>query len=90
MVDEDRPDEVVLPLVLLAQGGTLLLSILHQPLNEVGTALTDHWSDGTVVLSHTITQAIYIECSLDTIGESTVNISNQHTLLQLEMYHTLV
>ena len=50
MVNEDRPDEVVVPLVLLAQGGALLLSILHQALNEVGTALTDHWGDGTVVL----------------------------------------
>ena len=50
MVNEDRPDEVVVPLVLLAQGGALLLSILHQPLNEVGTALADHWGDGTVIL----------------------------------------
>ncbi len=50
MVNEDRPDEVVVPLVLLAQGGALLLGILHQALNEVGTALTDHWGDGTVVL----------------------------------------
>ena len=50
MVNEDRPDEVVLPLVLLAQGGSLLLGILDQALNEVGAALTDNWSDGTVVL----------------------------------------
>jgi len=50
MVNEDGPDEVVVPLVLLAQGGTLLLGILHQALNEVGTALTDHWGDGTVIL----------------------------------------
>ena len=50
MVDEDRPDEVVLPLVLLAQSSSLLLSILDQALNEVGTALTDDWGDGTVIL----------------------------------------
>ncbi len=50
MVDKDRPDEVVVPLELLAQRGALLLSILHQALNEVGTALTDHWGDGTVIL----------------------------------------
>ena len=50
MVDEDGPDEIVLPLVLLAQSSSLLLGILHQALNEVGTALADHWGDGTVVL----------------------------------------
>lgn len=61
MVDEDRPDEVVLPLVFLAQGGTLLLSVLHQPLNEVGTALTDHWSDGTVILLHATNQPISLQ-----------------------------
>ena len=50
MVDEDRPDEVVLPLIFLAQSGSLLLGILDQALNEVGTALTDDWGDGTVIL----------------------------------------
>ena len=50
MVDENGPDEVVLPLVLLAQGGALLLCVLHQALNEIGAALTDYWSDGAVVL----------------------------------------
>ena len=50
MVNEDRPDEVVVPLVLLAQGGALLLGVLHQALNEVGAALADHWGDGTVIL----------------------------------------
>lgn len=50
MVDEDRPDEVALTLVLLAEGGPLLLRILHQPLNEVGAALTDHWCNGCIIL----------------------------------------
>lgn len=52
MVNEDRPDEVALALVLLAEGGSLLLGILHQPLNEVGAALTDHRCDGRIILQH--------------------------------------
>ena len=64
MIDEDGPDEVVLPLVLLAQGGALLLCILHQALNEVGAALTDHWSDGAVILhSDNFTYALYWQAS---------------------------
>ena len=50
MVKEKRPDEVVLALVLLAEGGTLLLCILYQALNEVGAALTNHGCDGSIIL----------------------------------------
>ena len=57
MVDEDGPDEVALALVLLAEGGPLLLRILHQPLNEVGAALADHWGDGCIILHHQNTSA---------------------------------
>ena len=62
MVDEDRPDEVVLPLVLLVQSSSLLLSILDKALNEVSTALTDDWGDGTVILHHHSA----VSCTLNT------------------------
>ena len=74
MVDEDGPDEVALTLVLLAEGGPLLLRILHQPLNEVGAALADHWCDGCIILHGHNTSTPVIAVSQRTLAETDANL----------------
>ena len=50
MVDQDRPDQVALALVGLAQLGALGLGVLDQAFDEVRAALADHRRDRAVVL----------------------------------------
>eukprot|EP00951_Prasinocladus_malaysianus_P018855 scaffold151573_cov39-Prasinocladus_malaysianus.AAC.2 len=50
VVDEDGVDEVALALPVLAEGGTLVLGVHGQALDEVGRALADDRRDGAVVL----------------------------------------